>query len=203
MLRIISNKIFLFTNIPDASQTSKPTADLYVSCSGIRSQIGPIIYFCLVRQKDAKSIKLERPTLKTFKEPFILYSIPPGIIDNTEQNTYIKLHKTAITKIVKQAQKNYKIDRMFSSFIPRTLIEHLKKLIHNQHFRGTSFTRYTQVIADLCIVEVFLIYENGFNFKFGEKFWRLDRIKLLLVENSEKKEIFKRILRKQRHYLLN
>ncbi|KAF7685460.1 hypothetical protein CDIK_3791, partial [Cucumispora dikerogammari] len=99
MLRILSNKIFLFTNIIDSTQTSKPIADLYISCSGIRSQIGPIIYFCLVRQKDAKSIKLKRPTLKQLKEPFILYSIPPGIIDNTEQNTYIKLHKTAITKI--------------------------------------------------------------------------------------------------------
>ncbi|KAF7685050.1 hypothetical protein CDIK_4201, partial [Cucumispora dikerogammari] len=145
----------------------------------------------------------ERSTLKRFREPFILYSIPPGIIDNTEEKTYMKLHKTAISKIVKQAKINFEIDRMFSSFIPRTLIEHLKKLIPNQHFRGTSLIRYTQEIADLCMVEVFLIYENCFDFKFGENFWRLDRIKLLLVENPEKKEIFKRILRKQRHYLLN
>ncbi|KAF7686080.1 hypothetical protein CDIK_3171 [Cucumispora dikerogammari] len=203
MLGILSNKIFLFTNILDSTQTSKPKADLYISCSGINSQIGPIVYFCLVRQKDAKSIKLESPCLKQFREPFILYSIPPGIIDNTEEKTYIQLHKTAITKIVKQARINYEIDCMFSSFIPRALIEHLKKLLPNQHFRGTPLTRYTQDIADLCIVEVFLIYENSFDFKFGEKFWSLDRIKLLLVQNPEKKEIFRRILRKQRHYLLN
>lgn len=191
----LSDKSVIFTNIRNI-EINTLTVDFCISCSGIKNNIGPIIYFAFIKPVETSisqiinEKKIESFLLKDFTGLFVLQTITPKMIKEEEKEV---IHENAVRNILKLIMKHFKIRNGMTFFIPLFLKKRIKEFTLKFSKRKDELSFISKRLSSLSLCEVIKVYESFYSVKISK--YQSENIKYIHF-NKQKEFPFSGIFRK-------